>query len=146
LVGGSVNAAESEITLLLEYSTDLFRRDTIERLAGHYLTLLAAVTIDPRRAISELPLLTGEETAQILAWSRVPEAFTRSLSVPERVAAWAAEAPRALAVMAGGETLRYGELARRAAALAGRLQSLGVGPEVRVAVFAERSPDLIVGL
>ncbi|HVR97693.1 MAG TPA: amino acid adenylation domain-containing protein, partial [Thermoanaerobaculia bacterium] len=145
-VGGTVNAEESEITLLIEYSTDLFRRDTVERLAGHYLALLEGAVADPGGRIAELPLLSREERAQILAWSVAPAAVRQDVCVHELVAAWAAETPAALAVAAGGEELSYGELVRRAGALAGRLRSLGAGPESRVAVFAGRTPDLFVGL
>jgi amino acid adenylation domain-containing protein len=47
-------------------------------------------------------------------------------------------------VVGGGEVLSYGDLDRRAGELAGRLARLGVGPEARVAIFLERSPDLVV--
>src|SRR6185369_7147856 len=110
-IGGSVNAEESEITLLVEYSTDLFRRETVERLAGHYLNLLAGIVAEPRCRIAELPLLSGEERAQILAWSAAPAKTPQGVCVHDLIADRAAEAPEALAVAAGGEELTYGELA-----------------------------------
>src|SRR6185295_12561987 len=51
-----------------------------------------------------------------------------------------------VALVAGGESLTYAELACRAGSLAGRLRALGVGPEVRVGVFLNRSADLVVSL
>jgi amino acid adenylation domain-containing protein/non-ribosomal peptide synthase protein (TIGR01720 family) len=69
----------------------------------------------------------------------------------ELVLARAAEMPGApaLAWGTGPEVeamVSYGELAARVAALAHRLRALGVGPEERVAVCLERSPELIVSL
>jgi amino acid adenylation domain-containing protein len=48
------------------------------------------------------------------------------------------------ALSAGADTLSYGELAARAACVASYLVSLGVGPDVPVALCLERSFDLIV--
>jgi non-ribosomal peptide synthetase component F len=46
---------------LLIYSTDLFEEETIERMGGHFQTLLAGIAADPDCAIAALPLLTEEE-------------------------------------------------------------------------------------
>src|SRR5262249_42634258 len=48
----------------LEYSTELFEAATVERLVGHYRTLLGAAWADPARRVWELPLLTAIERAQ----------------------------------------------------------------------------------
>ena len=54
-------------------------------------------------------------------------------------------APDAVAVSSEGETLTYGELDRRADALARRLRRSASGPEVPVALCLERSPEMVVG-
>ena len=66
--------------------------------------------------------------------------------MPERFAAQAARTPEALAIAAGGETLTFGELDRRAGRLARRLRAAGVGPESRVALLLDRTADLPVAL
>jgi amino acid adenylation domain-containing protein len=50
----------------IEYSRDLFEAPAIERMAGHLTRLLAGAAADPRRRLSELPLLSEAETAQLL--------------------------------------------------------------------------------
>ncbi|MBM2804324.1 MAG: hypothetical protein HW419_2217, partial [Deltaproteobacteria bacterium] len=50
----------------IEYSTDLFNRDRIERMAGHFQTLLEAMVADPDQSIATLPILTDAERHQIL--------------------------------------------------------------------------------
>src|SRR5262245_60840716 len=64
----------------------------------------------------------------------------------ELVAAQAARAPDRIAVSCAGATLTYGDLLDRARGLAGHLQALGVGPETRVGICAERSLELVVGV
>jgi amino acid adenylation domain-containing protein len=59
---------------------------------------------------------------------------------------WARRAPDRVALTARRETLSYGELDRRSAALAARLRSLGVDAETRVGVCLERTPRLVVAL
>jgi amino acid adenylation domain-containing protein len=61
------------------------------------------------------------------------------------VAAQAAAVPDALAVEQGKLSLTYRELDQRANQLAFLLQSLGVGPEVVVGLYLNRSPAMIVG-
>ena len=46
----------------------------------------------------------------------------------------------------GGEQLSYGELNARANRLAHHLRALGVGPDARVAICVERSPEMVVAL
>jgi len=56
------------------------------------------------------------------------------------------EAPDAPALELNGERLTYGEVNRRANQLARRLQALGAGPEVLVAICLDRSFDLVVAI
>src|SRR6185295_12567565 len=49
----------------LEYSTDLFDRTTMARLAGHLVHLLAAVADDPSRRVAEIELLSPAERQQV---------------------------------------------------------------------------------
>ena len=131
----------------LEINRDLFDPATASRWLGHFRTLLAAAATAPERRLSELPLLAAEERHQLLVEAndtlrQAPgEPFVHRLF--ERQAAARPDAP---AVSQEGRRLTYGELDRRANQLARRLRALGVGPEVRVAVAVERSPELIVAL
>jgi len=67
-------------------------------------------------------------------------------SIPGLFAAQVAVRPDAVAVSAAGVRLTYRELDRRAERLAGRIAAFGAGPGTRVALLAERSPDVVVAL
>jgi amino acid adenylation domain-containing protein len=139
----------------LEYSTDLFEEATMERLLGHWTTLLAGIVADPRRPVAELPLLARSEQEQILGWADGgPGLAARldQLDLVGRIRRRAELAPAAIAVTAeaarltGHARLTYSELVGRADALAGRLWAAGVRAGDLVGICAERSPELIVGL
>ncbi|HSS52737.1 MAG TPA: amino acid adenylation domain-containing protein, partial [Thermoanaerobaculia bacterium] len=146
----SLNAAElpsGGLGLSLEVNAGLFDAATAERMLGHFQTLLAAAVADADRSLSELPLLTAAEQEELLHdWSVPAVVASPAGLLHERVASVAAASPGALAVVAeGAESLTYGELLARAAALARHLRRLGVSPEMPVALCVERSADLVTG-
>ncbi|AEI67145.1 non-ribosomal peptide synthetase [Corallococcus macrosporus] len=131
----------------LEYSTALFDAGTAERLLGHLHTLLEAAVAAPDRAVFALPVLSPAETHRMLvAWNDTGAEVTPDVCIHTLVERQAAATPEAVAVMAGEVTLTYRELEQRADRLARTLRQLGVGPEVRVGLCAERDADLLVAV
>jgi amino acid adenylation domain-containing protein len=143
----SLTDREEGLAGVLEYSADLFERETVERLAGHYRRLLEGVVADEEERISRLPLLTPAEQQQLLVeWNRTEQDYPAQSSVAELFERQAEERPEAEAVVYEGERWSYGELNGRANQLAHYLRQLGVGPEVRVGICLERSLELVAGL
>jgi len=130
----------------LEHSADLFDGTTARRMLGHLATLAAAAAADADRRLADLPLLTGPERQALVEWNDTAAEYAGAACLHELVAAQAARAPDAIAVTAGESELSHRELDRRAAALAGRLRALGVGPGVAVGVLIERSLEMVVAL
>jgi amino acid adenylation domain-containing protein len=141
-----VEEAPTGLRGLLEYSTDLFEAATIQRLAAHFLRLVDAAVADPDLRISALPLLTDTEVRDLRVAASSPKTRLDGQCLHELVAAQAARTPSAVAVLGESDQLSYQQLDEQANRLAHHLQSLGVGPEARVAVCLERSPDLVVAL
>ena len=130
-----------------EYAADLFDRDTIERLAGQFETLLERIVAVPDCRISELPLLNGPERQRMLELGIGASAvFPQERCLHERFAGQAARMGDAVAVVAGDRRLTYRELDDRSNRLAHRLRRLGVGPDIVVGLCVERSADMIVGM
>jgi len=141
---------EEEGTLRLELQLDSsrFSAGDAERLGERLGRLLEEIAADPGRPLGDLDLLTGMERWELL---EDLNATRRELAGAGR--AWhelferqAAATPGSPALVFEGERLTYRQLNGRANALARRLRALGVGPEVRVALWAERSAGLVVGL
>jgi amino acid adenylation domain-containing protein len=129
-----------------EYRADLFDATTIARLAEQLCHLLQAAADDPQAAVLALPLLAPAERQQILVeWNQSGTPAPDDRAVHEVVAGLAAARPAATALVFPGGSWTYGELERRAGALALRLRARGVGAETIVALCAERSPEMVMG-
>lgn len=132
----------------LTYSTDLFEKASIQRIVGHYQTLLEGIVQNPTERIAALPFLTAYERNQLLvAWNTTITSFPQgNLCLHQLFEAQVEQAPEAVAVIFEGQELTYDELNRRANLLAHYLCQLGVGPEVVVGVCLERGIEMVVGL
>jgi amino acid adenylation domain-containing protein len=145
----SIDIAEGEDGLLAvaEYSTDLFDAATVERVLGHFRNVLERVAENPGESIARVPLLSEAERKQLLArWSGADVRRPADKCLHELFAEQAAREPEAVAVVAGGGRLTYAALDSRANQLARHLRGRGVGPETRVGVLLERTPEMVVAL
>jgi amino acid adenylation domain-containing protein len=130
----------------LEYSTDLFDRSTILRMAGHFQTLLSGIVANADLPVTRLPLLTEAEKIQLLqTWGRGPAESFEVVCVHQLFETCARERPDALAVAQGALRMSYGELNRRANQVSHHLRRLGIGPEATVGLCLDRSIFLVVG-
>ncbi len=130
----------------LEYTTDLFDASTIERLIGHYTTLLEGVLRDPGQRLSELPILTAEERRRMLIeWNDTTHPYD-SRCVHEQIAEQVARTPDAIAVVDASERLTYAELQTRANQFAHELIAAGVEPGSLVGICMDRSAPLLVAM
>ncbi|MEE1823740.1 condensation domain-containing protein, partial [Streptomyces sp. BE20] len=107
-----------DLDLRLFYSADLFDRPTAEALSGRLLRLLEQAVADPAARVDDLELLDPAELAGLLAPGDVVGVVPVAGSVVERFEGWVREAPGAVALVVGGESLTYGELGERSARLA----------------------------
>ncbi|HEX3527654.1 MAG TPA: amino acid adenylation domain-containing protein [Thermoanaerobaculia bacterium] len=150
-VGRQPSGGEA-LTMVWEYSLDLFEAATIDRLWGHYQVLLAAAMANPGARLDELAMLTPAEAAQLASWGGAADGALRgelrAATIDGLFAAQAAATPDAMAVEAAGVPggWIYRELEERANRLARHLTALGVGPEVRVGVCLNRSPEAVLAL
>ncbi len=130
----------------LFYFSDLFDATTIDRCSRHFRRLLRTVLAAPRQPVGSLPWLSAAETQQVVSeWNDTAAELAPDELVHERILAQAARRPHAVAIEDGRQRLSWGELARRAEQLAARLRDHGVGPESLVALWMERSLELIWG-
>ncbi|RKH37137.1 condensation domain-containing protein, partial [Corallococcus llansteffanensis] len=129
-----------------EYRTGLFAASTIARLAEQFTTLLAGVVAAPDANIHALPVLSESERWQVLVAFNTNTSAYPSDSIASLFHAQAARTPDAPALLTSDSSLTYRALSERVCRLAHHLHHLGVGPEVTVGVYLERSPDLIVSL
>lgn len=128
------------------YNTNLFETTTIRRMMEHYKVLLHAIVENPNQHIEFLPLLTeNERTLLINEWNstqaNIPEKCIQNLFEVQ-----VNRSPGAIAVALNEQKYTYQELNERANQLAHYLRTYGVGPEVFVGIFMNRSLDIVVAV
>jgi len=129
------------------YSTDLFDRATVERMVGHFQTLLEGIVANPEARMADLPILRAPERQQLLVeWNNTQAEYAQDACIHQLFAAQAERTPDAIAVVFGDEQLTYRVLNQRANQLAHYLQQLGAGPEVLVGLCVDRSLEMVVGV
>lgn len=136
----------SELVGRFIYRTDVFDFPTMERMAGHLVTITGAIVDNPGQNISSVPMLSDKEKEQFAEWNRTEAEYPRELCVHELVEAQVARTPEAAAVEHGGKRLTYQELNERANRLARFLRKRGIGQESRVGICLRRSLELPVAL
>ena len=130
-----------------EYNTDLFDAATIDRMVGHWQTLLEVISTCPDQRVGELPLLTSDERQRLLVeWNATNQAYPRDMCIHQLLEEQAERTPDSIAVVYEDEQITYRELNARANRLAHYLRQLGVGPDVLVGLCVERSVEMMMGL
>ncbi|WP_259371090.1 non-ribosomal peptide synthetase [Streptomyces sp. SCUT-3] len=128
------------------HSTDLFDRETVERLVERLVRLLRAAVADPDAPIGAVELLDPAERTRMLDGWNDTATEVPDTTLPRMFQEQAARTPGACALLHRGQELTYRELNARANRLARHLVALGAGPETFVAVALPRSADLVVTL
>ena len=129
-----------------DYCSKLFDESTIERFVERYRTLLQSIAARSSQRVSELKVLPPGERQRLLDWNDTSKHVADDLCLHELVDAQVERDSEAVAVQFEDDCVTYGELDERARRLANYLQSLGIGPDALVAVYMERSVEMVVAL
>ncbi|TFI51134.1 non-ribosomal peptide synthetase [Mastigocladus laminosus UU774] len=143
----SMKITDQGLVASLEYNTDLFDAATITRMLKNFQTLLEGIVANPQQRISELPLLNQTEQHQLLVeWNDTQTEYAQDKCIHHLFEAQVEKTPDDLALVFENQHLTYRELNNKANQLAQYLRTLGVKPEVLVAICMERSLEMIVGI
>ncbi|WP_258042491.1 non-ribosomal peptide synthetase [Paenibacillus sp. UNC499MF] len=144
----SLHVTEQKDGLLFtwEYATDLFARETVERLARHYSAILETIAYSADIPLGEIQMLTAPEKEDLITgFNDTAAEFPMNVPVHKAFEEQAAKAPEAAAVVFGDRSLTYRELNERADAAARKLRELGIGPDKLVGLMMPRSAEMIIG-
>ncbi len=134
-------------SVALDGDADLFDASTLARLLAALGRILKAGAADPAGRLSGLPWLSEPELHQVVReWNDTAVAVPEGVCLHHFAEAAARRSPDLIAWTSGADSLTWGELDRRSNQLAHHLRRLGVGPEVLVGVFLQRSLPLVVSL
>ncbi|MGA4403099.1 amino acid adenylation domain-containing protein, partial [Ralstonia nicotianae] len=131
----------------LDYATALFDRETIERYLGYLQRVLAAMVENDSQEVSRIALLDEDERVRLLeSLNETAAPYPQASTIHGLFEAQVRRTPEAIAVVHEGQQVSYAELNARANRVAHALRRLGVGPDARVGLCAERSVELVIGL
>ncbi|MCY9165986.1 amino acid adenylation domain-containing protein [Bacillus atrophaeus] len=131
----------------IQYSTDLFEADTIERLIEHYLNVLEEVAKNSMVCLSKLPLLSAKERDTILVeWNDTALDLPYNTTLHETFRHRVEKQSDATAIISGNQTLCYGDLNRAAERLSSYLRTVCTKPEEVIAISIERSPEFVIAV
>ncbi|WP_411860638.1 amino acid adenylation domain-containing protein [Paenibacillus polymyxa] len=136
-----------EIEIRFDFNAEVFDKDSIERLKGHLVHLLEQVTDNPEITVGELELVTEGEKADLLGrFNDTTTEFPRGKTLVQLFEEQAELYPDNVAAVMNERQLTYRELNERSNRLARKLRETGVEADQLVAILAERSLDMVVGI
>lgn len=143
----SLRESKRGINIHVEYCTDLFERATIERMIGHYETILQAIVPLQHIKIGLLPMLKTTEQLQLLKeFTHTAVTYPVDKTVIDLFEKQALAAPGNIAVIFEGQQFTYEALQAKSERLADLLRQKGVKAEVMVPVCLSRTPEMIVAI
>ncbi|HEV2799100.1 MAG TPA: amino acid adenylation domain-containing protein, partial [Pyrinomonadaceae bacterium] len=142
----TLTASANGLAAEFSYQSELFDAGRIGRMWRHYVRVLEELTARPEQRLSEVEILTpGERLQQLLEWNETAREYPSEL-IHETFAAQAARMPRAVALVAGEQSVTYEELNALAELSATCLRQQGVRRGALVGVLMERSVEMVVAL
>lgn len=138
---------DETISVSIEYSTALFKEETINRLAGHFENILHEITDNPAKHLRDISMLSEAERYQLLVEFNDTEAdFPRDKTIHQIFEEQVDRAPDNIALIFNDEKMTYRELNEKANRLARTLRTYGVGPDMIVGLIIDRSFDMIIAM
>lgn len=128
----------------IEYSTELFRKSSIERLIQHFLAILETVVTSPEDKLADIQMINeGEKKLILSGFNQTENKFDHDLLIHELFERKAEQTPDKIALQFAGQTVTYQELNEQSNQLAHKLREYGVKEEVLISVVMERSFEMV---
>ena len=139
--------SEQGLSCQIEYSTALYKAETIERIATHFVGLCRAIIAAPELKLSEYSYLSAPEQQQLLVeFNQTRKEYPQGICLHQLFIAQATKTPDAIAAVCEGQAITYQQLLEKSQTLALYLQGQGVEPDSLVGICVHRSPDMLVGM
>ena len=140
-----LTSEQSSVTWV--YDTAVYSPHIIEAMQTQFATFLRNATQNSSRTLAETAFLSEEEIQQLLVdWNETEVDYDTAVCIHQLIEAQAEERPHAVAIVYEDQQLTYRQLNHRANQMARHLRHLGVGPEIVVGVFMDRSIEMMVAL
>ncbi|UAA39976.1 amino acid adenylation domain-containing protein [Paraneptunicella aestuarii] len=141
-----VNMA-AQLAVNFEVQAGLLTQQSIEQIARHMKQLLLDMVNRAQEPVSKVVMLSSDDFRHLAAGIHSePVQFDRDATIYQQFEAQAAKTPQAIALVYESQSLTYKELNARANQLAHYLIAQGVQADERVALFMERSLEMVIAM
>ncbi|XLS30266.1 amino acid adenylation domain-containing protein [Flavobacteriaceae bacterium M23B6Z8] len=141
-----ISEVDGELEINLDYRTNLFKRETIEKWIVYFLQIIDSVLTKDNLAIRDLSLLTSEEVAKLASFNQTELSYERDASIVAIFKERVAEYPDRIALSFEGESLTYLELDTLSDRVAAFLLSEKVTSGSIVGLLFDRSLDVLISM
>lgn len=136
-----------QLSVGLEYNTDLFEEETANRILDCYEVLIESILQDPHKPVAELEILPESERSRILfEWNDTGHGPVPDTCIHNLIESQCETRSNDIAVADMKSRLSYGQLNTRANQLASYLQRHGVKADVPVGILLERSTQMALSI
>ncbi|MCK4258418.1 MAG: non-ribosomal peptide synthase/polyketide synthase [Halanaerobiales bacterium] len=136
-----------KIEFTFEYSTDLFKQQTIEQMAKHLINILRKIVKNPEIKLAEIEMLSDKERKQLIEEFNDNQCvYTDQSLLHQLFISQAEKTPDEIAISFGDQILTYAEYNRRSNQLARLLREKGASPDKIIAVIVERSLEMAIAI
>ncbi|WP_187355522.1 non-ribosomal peptide synthetase [Paenibacillus tengchongensis] len=143
----SATEGEEEILVNVEYSTKLFKRETIVRMTEHLQVVLHTITKDKGVRLREIDILSQKEKHKLLhEFNNNAVEFPKQKTLQELLQEQTERTPYRTAVIYEKQSLTYKELNEKSNQIAHMLREKGVSKDKLVGILLERSIDMLVSI
>jgi amino acid adenylation domain-containing protein len=139
--------AEGKLSLSFEYSTELFKKETIERFITYLKNIVSIITTHPAIKLGEIDMLGSDEKHLLLhAFNDTDLPYPRHENVISLFECQAEHKPENIAVMAGEESISYGQLNNKADIIAGQIREKVSGSGHAIGLLSDSSVEMIAAM
>lgn len=130
-----------------DYNSDLFKAESIQQFAHHYVVLLQQILAQPEQPLHTLNLLSpAQYQQQVFDWNATTKTYPPVKALHHLFETQVITSPNAVALVFEGQTLTYAELNQRANQRAHHLIACGATRNQPIAVCMQRSFELVISL
>ncbi|SFS02400.1 hybrid non-ribosomal peptide synthetase/type I polyketide synthase [Anaeromicropila populeti] len=142
------NKEEEKIEGFLEYSTMLYKQETIERMLEHFLAVLESITSNQDIMLQDIHMVSQKEAQRLINdFNQTKLDLKENYLIQELLEQNAENIPHKIALItANGKKFTYADINQRANVLAWKLIELGVKKDVPVGIIPCRNENLIISL
>ncbi|MCK4261151.1 MAG: AMP-binding protein, partial [Halanaerobiales bacterium] len=137
----------NQLAFKFYYITQLFKRETIERMTGHFVNILNQIIKNSKCNIAELLMISDAEREQLMhKFNETTVEYPKEITISQLFEEQVLKTPDNSAVVFEDQKLTYQELNEKANQIAKVLRDKGVGSDQIVAIMVDQSQEMIIGI